>query len=139
MNFGKSSYKTVEIPGCFWSLGPKTAHPSWNRVKISKFELQKRYVPQKKAESMCNKDSARKNENLCKKRFSFFNFFNFLDTLEDPKKFRCSIFEKFCKRNFINGSSGTSQIVTETKSPILVSLVLLLWKLQTYAWYCGSN
>ena len=33
MNFGDSSHKTVEMPDCFLSLGPKMAHPSWNRVK----------------------------------------------------------------------------------------------------------
>ena len=32
MNFGDSSHKTVEMPDCFWLLGPKPAHPSWNRV-----------------------------------------------------------------------------------------------------------
>ena len=42
-------------------------------------------------------------------------FFNFLHMLENPKKYRCSIFQKNFKRNFINGSSGTSQILTETK------------------------
>ena len=31
------------------------------------FELQKSYIPQKKAENMYNMDLARKNENLCKK------------------------------------------------------------------------
>ena len=36
-------------------------------------------------------------------------------------------------------SFGTSQIVTETKLPILVSLPLLLWKLQTFAWSSMSN
>ena len=32
MNFGDSSHKTVKMLDCFWSLGSKTAHPSWNRV-----------------------------------------------------------------------------------------------------------
>ena len=31
--FGYFSHKTVKMPDCFWSLGPKMAHPSWNRVK----------------------------------------------------------------------------------------------------------
>ena len=90
------------------------------------FELQKSYIPQKKAENIYNMDSARKNENLCKKMIFFVNIFNFLEMLDDPQKFRIQIFQKFCKRNFKNGFFGTSQIVRETKSPILVSLALLL-------------
>ena len=65
------------------------------------------------------------------KKIFFSFFFNFLDMLEDPKKFRCLIFQKFCKRNFKNGFSGISQKVTETKSPILVILAPLWAKLQT--------
>ena len=90
------------------------------------FELQKSYIPQKKAENMYNMDSARKNENLCKKMIFFVNIFNFLEMLDDPQKFRIQIFQKFCKRNLKNGLFGTSQIVRETKSPILVILALLL-------------
>ena len=90
------------------------------------FELQKSYIPQKKAEYMYKMDSARKNDNLCKKMIFFVNIFNFLEMLDDPKKFRIQIFQKFCKWNFKNGFFGTSQIVRETKSPILVSLALLL-------------
>ena len=101
------------------------------QIKTLNFELQKSYIPQKKAKNMYNKDLERKNENFCKKDFFFFFFFNFLDMLEDPEKFRCSIFQKFCKRNFKNGFSGISQKVTETKSPILVILAPLWAKLQT--------
>ena len=90
------------------------------------FELQKSYIPQKKAENIYNMDSARKNENLCKKMIFFVNIFNFLEMLDDPQNFRIQIFQKFCKRSFKRGFFGTSQIVRETKSPILVSLALLL-------------
>ena len=41
------------------------------------FELQKSYIPQKKAENMYNMDSARKNENLCKKNDLFCQYFQF--------------------------------------------------------------
>ena len=88
---------------------------------------------------MYNKDLARKNENFCKKKIFFQFFCNFLHILEAPKKFYCSICNKFWKRNFKKGFSGTSQIVRETKSPILMSLALLLWKLQTSVWWCGTN
>ena len=90
------------------------------------FELQQSYIPQKKAENINNMDSARKNENLCKKMIFFVNIFNFLEMLDDPQKFRIQIFQKFWIRNFKNGFFGTSQIVRETKSLILVSLALLL-------------
>ena len=50
--------------------------------------------------------------------------------LEDPQKFRCLIFQKFCKRNFKNGFSGISQKVPETKLSILVILAPFLAKLQ---------
>ena len=52
------------------------------------FELQKSYIPQKKAENMYNIDSGRKNENLCKKMIFFVNIFNFLEMFYDPQKFR---------------------------------------------------
>ena len=91
--------------------------------------LKKSYIPQKKAESIYNKNSARKKKESLQKRIYFFNF---LDMLKDPQKLRRSIFQTFCKINFKNGSSGTSQIVTETKSPIMVSLALLLRKPKTY-------
>ena len=55
------------------------------KVKISKFELQKCYVPQKKAENMYNKDSARKSKISCKK-FDFFRFFNFFPKARGPLK-----------------------------------------------------
>ena len=64
-------------------------------------------------------------------------FLNFLDMLEDPQKIQFSIFQKFWKIYFKNGFTGTSQIVRETKSPILVILALLMWKLQTNVWCPG--
>ena len=46
-------------------------------IKIAYFELQKSYIPQKKAEDVYQTDSARKN----------MIFFIFHDMLEDPLKF----------------------------------------------------
>ena len=43
-------------------------------VEISNFELQKSYIPQKKAENVYKTDSARKNKIFGKKR-GFFQFF----------------------------------------------------------------
>ena len=45
------------------------------KVEILNFELQKRYIPQKKAKIMYNSDSARKGTIFCKKNI----FFEFLD------------------------------------------------------------
>ena len=47
-------------------------------------------------------DSARKNENLCKKMIFFVNIFNFLEMLDDPQKFRIQIFQKFWKNEKLN-------------------------------------
>ena len=90
--------------------------------KIENFHQTRCYISQKKAENMYNMDSARKNENFCKKMIFFVNIFNFLEMLDDPQKFRIQIFQK----KFQKWLFGTSQIVRETKSPILVSLALLL-------------
>ena len=46
------------------------------KVKISNFELQKCFVPQKKAENMYNTDLARKST-ICCKKVDFFPFFDF--------------------------------------------------------------
>ena len=46
------------------------------KVEIWNFDLQKRYIPQKKAENMYNSDSARKSTILNKKKY-FFQFFRF--------------------------------------------------------------
>ena len=61
------------------------------------FELQKSYIPQKKAENMYNMDSARKNENLCKKMIFFVNIFNFLEMLNDPQNLEFKFFKNFAK------------------------------------------
>ena len=68
------------------------------KVKISNFELQKRYIPQKKAKNIYNSDSARKSVNFCKKNIFFFNFSDFRDMLEDPLKFSTFIFLKVSKK-----------------------------------------
>ena len=62
-------------------------------VEISNFELQKRYVPQKKAENMWNSDSGRKSRIFLEKM----DFFRFLRILR--QNFRgLSVFEaKFFK------------------------------------------
>ncbi len=44
------------------------------KAEISNFELHKCYIPQKKAENMYNKDSARKSKISCKK-VDFLKFF----------------------------------------------------------------
>ena len=46
------------------------------KVKISNFELEERYIPQKKAKNIHKLDSARKSVNFCKKIY-FFQFFRF--------------------------------------------------------------
>ena len=68
------------------------------KVKISNFELQKRYIPQKKAKNIYNSDSARKSVNFCKKNIFFFNFSDFCDMLENPLKFSTFIFLKVSKK-----------------------------------------
>ena len=67
-------------------------------VEISNFELQKSYIPQKKAENVYKTDSARKNKIFCKKR-DFFQFFQFFSTCSrTPKNFGRPIFKKFSKK-----------------------------------------
>ena len=44
------------------------------KVEISNFELQKCFIPQKKAENMYNVDLAKKSNIYCKKR-DFFSIF----------------------------------------------------------------
>merc|ERR1711997_1353228 len=68
------------------------------KVKNSNFELQERYIPQKKAENMYNSDSAIKNVNIFAKKIFFFNFSDFRDMLEDPLKFSTFIFLKVSKK-----------------------------------------
>ena len=68
------------------------------KVEISKFELQKCYISQKKAENIYNKDSARKSRISCKKIdfFSIFQFFCLM--LEDPLKFLLLNFPTLSKK-----------------------------------------
>ena len=101
------------------------------------FWVSKELYTSKEAENTWNKDSARKTKNHSKKNLKNSIFFNFLDMLEDPQKIQFSIFQKFWKIYFKNGFTGTSQIVRETKSPILVILALLMRKLQTNVWCPG--
>ena len=62
-------------------------------VEISNFELQKSYIPQKKAENVYKTDSARKNKIFLQKKGFFSIFLIFLDMLEDPQKFLTSNFQ----------------------------------------------
>ena len=74
-------------------------------VKISNFELQKSYVPQKKAENVYKTDSARKNMIFWKKGI-FFNFFYFSRHAQGPPKILdVQFFENF-KKNSKNGLLG---------------------------------
>ena len=83
--------------------------------EISNFELQKSYIPQKKAENVYKTDSARKNKIFCKKRiFSIFSIFH--DMLEDPLKFSAFNFQKISKKKSKNGFSGTKEMLRGTKS-----------------------
>ena len=93
------------------------------KVKISNFELQKCFVPQKKAENMHNTDLARKVPFFTKNRF-FFHFLIFHLRLEDPPKFLTFNFPRFSKKNSKSDFSGTCQVWRGTKSRILVSLTL---------------
>ena len=67
------------------------------KVKISNFELQKRYIPQKKAKNIYNSDSARKSVNFCKKNAFFSIFLIFATCSRTPWNFWRSFFWKFQK------------------------------------------
>ena len=82
--------------------------------EISNFELQERYIPQKKAKNMYNSDLARKSVNFCKKKF-FFNFSDFCDMLEDPLKFSTFIFFESFKKKSKNGFTESYQTLKGTK------------------------
>ena len=69
------------------------------KVEISNFELQMCNIPQKKAENMYNKDSARKSKISHKKNRFFCDFLIFHLMLEDPWKFLTFNFLKFSKKN----------------------------------------
>ena len=72
---------------------------SQTNVEISNFDLQKRYISQKKAENMYNLDSARKSTILYKK-ICFFHFFDFRGMVRAGRKFSMSSFLKFSKKKF---------------------------------------
>ena len=55
------------------------------KAEISNFELKNCYIPQKKAESMYNKDSTRKS-NISYKKIEFFRFFDFSPKARGPLK-----------------------------------------------------
>ena len=109
------------------------------KVEISNFGLQKCYIPQKKAENIYNKDSARKSKISCKKNIFFFDFSVFCLMLEDPRKFLTPNFPTFSKKISKNGLSGICLVPKGTKSWILVSLALFLRKRQTVFGHLGHN
>ena len=53
------------------------------KVKIENFELQKRYIHQKRAENIYNSVSAKKRKNFCKKKY-FLKFFWFSQHARGP-------------------------------------------------------
>ena len=108
------------------------------KVKISNFELQKRYIPQKKAKNIHNSDSARKSVNFCKKKLFFSIFPIFATCLRTPWNFWHSFFENF-KKYSKNGFTGSYQTLKGTKSRILVNLGQILWKWQTIFDRAGHN
>ena len=67
-------------------------------IKISNFELQKSYIPQKKAENVYKTDSARKNKIFGKKR-DFFSIFDFSQHARGPpENFDVHFFENLKKK-----------------------------------------
>ena len=67
------------------------------QIKTLNFELQKSYIPQKKAKNMYNKDLERKNENFCKKDFFFLFFSIFLTCLRTTKNLDVWFSKNFAK------------------------------------------
>ena len=85
------------------------------KVKISNFELQERYIPQTKAKSMYNSDSARKSVNFCKKDIFFSIFLIFATCSKTHEIFDVHFFESF-KKNSKNDFTGSYQTLKGTKS-----------------------
>ena len=108
------------------------------KVKISNFGLQKCYIPQKKAENIYNKDSARKSKISCKKNI-FFRFFDFLPNARGPLKIFDAQFSDTFRKNSKNGLSGICLVPKGTKSWILVNLPLSLQKRQAVLGHPGHN
>ena len=73
------------------------------------------------------------------KKIFFLNFLIFHLMLEDPPKFLTFNFLEVSKNKSKNGFSGTCQVLKGTKSWILVSLSLFLWKRQTGLGRPGHN
>ena len=68
------------------------------KVKIENFELQKRYIPQNKAENIYNSVSAQKRKNFCKKKI-FLKFFWFSRHARGPPEiFDVQFFKNFQKK-----------------------------------------
>ena len=100
------------------------------KVKIENFELQKRYIPQNKAENIYNSVSAQKRKNFCKKKY-FLKFFWFSRHARGPPEiFDVQFFKNFQKKSK-NGFTGVYQTLKGTKSWILVNLAQTVWKWQT--------
>ena len=106
------------------------------KVEISNFELQVRYIPQKKAKNMYNSDLARKSVNFWKKKIQFFRFSQ--HALGPPEIFDVHFFKNF-KKNSKNGFTGSYPTLKGTKSWILVNLPQILWKRQTIFDRVGHN
>ena len=81
----------------WWKSKLKIFKPK--KVKIENFELQKRYIPQNKAENIYNSVSAKKRKNFWKTIYFFKNFSDFRDMLEDPLKFSMFDFSKISKKD----------------------------------------
>ena len=106
------SIDTKNSPLCGILLRLRSVKWRWSKMKIfkrkkleiSNFGLQKCYIPQKKAENIYNKDSARKSKISCKKSIFFFDFSIFCLMLEDPRKFFTLNFPTLSKKNRVNKS-----------------------------------
>ena len=68
------------------------------KIENSKFELEKHYIPQKKARNMCNSDSPRKST-IFKKKTIFFQFFRFSCHSRGWTKIFEAIFFEVFKKN----------------------------------------
>ena len=107
------------------------------KVKIENFELQKRYIPQNKAENIYNSVSAQKRKKNCKKnKIKFFWFSR--HARGPPEIFDVQFFKNFQKKSK-NGFTGSCQTLKGTKSWILVNLAQILWKWQTFSDREGHN
>mgnify|MGYP007086844717 CR=1 FL=1 len=65
------------------------------KVKIENFELQKRYIPQNKAENIYNSVSAQKRKNFCKKKYFLKIFWFSWHARGPPEIFDLQFFENF--------------------------------------------